>query len=162
MLSSLLEFQTGPDGIPMHRHVRPTPSSACRSGAAAVELAMVTPIFLLLLSGIIEFGQVFRIEHSLSNAARRGARAATVDGVTTEQVESKVIDHCIALMNVSQEDITVTTMLNSDESTNIGSATSGDEITVKVSVPYSRVGLGFFASMLFNTVLHSSCTMERE
>jgi TadE-like protein len=47
-------------------------------GAAAVEMAIVLPLLLMLLLGIIEFGRVFNVQISLSQAAREGARHAAV------------------------------------------------------------------------------------
>ena len=78
-----------------------------RAGAAAVEFAIVLPVFLLLLGGIIEFGQGYMIEHSLSNAARRGSRKAALPGVTNTQVESLVKTHCVNTLKVAAGDVTV-------------------------------------------------------
>lgn len=43
-------------------------------GAAAVEFAIVLPVLLVLLLGIIDFGYAFYVQGALSNAAREGAR----------------------------------------------------------------------------------------
>ncbi len=45
-----------------------------------VEAAFVTPVFFLLIFGIIEFGFLFRNYLSVSNAASVGARSASVAG----------------------------------------------------------------------------------
>ncbi|MBT2500744.1 pilus assembly protein [Agromyces sp. ISL-38] len=47
-------------------------------GAAAVEFALVLPLLLVLVLGILEFGRVFNIQIALSNAAREGARYMAV------------------------------------------------------------------------------------
>ena len=47
-------------------------------GAAAVEFALVLPILLLLVMGIIEFGLIFNSQISLTNAAREGARVMAI------------------------------------------------------------------------------------
>ena len=47
-------------------------------GAAAIEFALVLPILLILILGIFEFGRVFSIQVSLSNAAREGARVMAI------------------------------------------------------------------------------------
>ncbi|MGO4383770.1 TadE/TadG family type IV pilus assembly protein [Specibacter sp. RAF43] len=47
-------------------------------GAAAVEFALLLPILLLLVIGIMEFGRAFNVQISASNAAREGARYAAV------------------------------------------------------------------------------------
>ncbi|MEX5301822.1 TadE/TadG family type IV pilus assembly protein [Kocuria sabuli] len=43
-------------------------------GAAAVEFALVVPVLLLLLLGIIEFGRAYNTQISLTHAARETAR----------------------------------------------------------------------------------------
>lgn len=47
-------------------------------GAAAVELAIILPLLLLLLLGIMEFGRAYNVQISLSQAAREGARHAAI------------------------------------------------------------------------------------
>ena len=48
-------------------------------GAAAVEFALVLPILLLLLGGIIDFGFAFNTQISLTHAAREGVRHYAVE-----------------------------------------------------------------------------------
>jgi Flp pilus assembly protein TadG len=47
-------------------------------GAAAVEFALLLPLLVLLLFGIIEFGLAFNTRIQATNAAREGARMAVV------------------------------------------------------------------------------------
>lgn len=47
-----------------------------RSGSAAVEMALVTPLLLIILFGSVEVGNFFYNEHLLSKAVRDGARYA--------------------------------------------------------------------------------------
>jgi Flp pilus assembly protein TadG len=48
-------------------------------GAAAVELAMVLPVLLLLVCGIVDLGRMSNLEITLSAAAREGARWAALN-----------------------------------------------------------------------------------
>jgi len=48
----------------------------CRSGSAAVETVLATPIMLALLFGSVELGNYFYNEHILVKAVRDGARYA--------------------------------------------------------------------------------------
>jgi Flp pilus assembly protein TadG len=48
-------------------------------GAAAVEFALILPVLILLVLGLIEFSRVYNIQISLSNAAREGARTMAVE-----------------------------------------------------------------------------------
>ncbi len=58
-------------------------------GQAMVEFALILPIFLLILCGIIDFGWLFYNQLSLNNACREGARYAvvnTADGANTQAI----------------------------------------------------------------------------
>jgi Flp pilus assembly protein TadG len=57
-------------------------------GAVAVEFALLAPIFIMLLFGIISFGLVFAQKLALGNGARQGARLGVVSGVTCAQIYS--------------------------------------------------------------------------
>src|SRR5438309_2240325 len=46
------------------------------SGAAIVEMALVTPILVMLLVGIVDFGRVWNAYEVVTNAAREAARIA--------------------------------------------------------------------------------------
>jgi Flp pilus assembly protein TadG len=58
-------------------------------GAAAVEFALVVPVLLTLVIGIINFGFVFAQQISLNNAARQAARYAVVDGRTCSDIKNE-------------------------------------------------------------------------
>ncbi len=133
-----------------------------RRGAAAVEFAVVAPLFLLLLGGIIEFGQAFRIEHAISNASRRGARAGIVDGATSIEIIQNVKAQCSQTLGVSEADVTVQVAVNGDSAADLSQAEEHDEISVTVSIPFSEAGVGFFAKTFSNSVLAATCTFEHE
>ncbi|MEW6446535.1 MAG: TadE/TadG family type IV pilus assembly protein [Bacillota bacterium] len=59
-------------------------------GQATVELALVLPVLLLILFGIMEFGRVFSAYLVITNAAREGARLAAVGGDDTAVVQRVV------------------------------------------------------------------------
>ena len=69
-------------------------------GAAAVEFAIVLPLLLLLIFGIIEFSAVFYNQAVITNASREGARAGIVyrwsedsTGVTAGEIQEVVITY---------------------------------------------------------------------
>jgi Flp pilus assembly protein TadG len=52
----------------------------CERGSQVIELALALPILLVILSGVAEFGLLFRTLSVTANAAREGARIAIVPG----------------------------------------------------------------------------------
>src|SRR3974390_1590511 len=63
---------------------------ARRRGASAVEFAVVAPFFFLLVLGLIEFGRALMVQHMLNNAARIGARVATIEGKANSDVTTAI------------------------------------------------------------------------
>ena len=72
----------GPVHVPADRHVaRTSPRDGrARRGAAAVELAVIMPVFLLLTLGFVDFGRFAYAYIAVTNAARAGAGA----GITSD------------------------------------------------------------------------------
>lgn len=59
----------------------------CRRGSSAVEFAMVLPIFLTIVFGIVVFGSYLAVIHGVQQLAAEAARAS-VAGMTTAQRSS--------------------------------------------------------------------------
>lgn len=59
-------------------------------GAALVEMAMVAPLLLLILFGMIEFGAVFAQFNDVRHGAREGARFAAVNSGSTTAIRDLV------------------------------------------------------------------------
>lgn len=147
--------------MPSHRRFRQFRNTR-RRGTAAVEFAVVAPLFLLLLGGIIEFGQAFRIEHMLSIACRRGTRAAIVDKADAGKVEKNIKDYCAKTLGVKEGDVTVNIAVNGDEQFDLKTAEEGDEIAVTVSLDYAKAGAGFYAHLFSNATLTTTYLLEHE
>lgn len=49
-------------------------------GAAAVEMAIVLPLLLLVLFGLVDFGRAFNAQMQLTQAAREGVRVVVLSG----------------------------------------------------------------------------------
>lgn len=48
-------------------------------GAAAVEFALLAPILVMILFGIVEFGRAYNTQLTLTTAAREGLRVMVID-----------------------------------------------------------------------------------
>ena len=61
-------------------------------GQALVEFALLLPLVMLILIGIVEFGRAWQAKQTLTDAAREGARIAAVGNpqYTTDTVVQKV------------------------------------------------------------------------
>ncbi len=55
-------------------------------GQAVAEVALVLPVLLLVMMGILDFGRAVFAYNTLSNAARDGARVAIVDQTVTSGI----------------------------------------------------------------------------
>jgi Flp pilus assembly protein TadG len=117
-----------------------------RRGAVIVEMALVLPIFLALVLGIIEFGRGLMVGQLVTNAAREGARKAILDGSTNSDITATIQSFLATSANVSTADITVTITVtpapgNSNPGNNIAACQSKDLITIKAQVPFDKVAL---------------------
>src|SRR5687768_7515945 len=67
-----------------------------RRGQAMVEFALIIPIFLLMIFGILDLGRAVYAYSTLNNAAREGARVAAVDQ-TLSHIQSIASGHAVGL-----------------------------------------------------------------
>ena len=105
------------------------------SGQAMAEMAIVLPVFLLLLFGIIQFGIVFNHYLALTDAVRAGARTAAVSRhaacpvcLTKDRVKESA-----ASLTLADGDITVTASPGWE---------TGADVTVTAKYPYAINLLG--------------------
>jgi Flp pilus assembly protein TadG len=62
-----------------------------RSGQALVEFAMIAPILLLLIFGLVDFSRAWSAHHVIADAAREGTRMLVVnEGLTVAQAEAAI------------------------------------------------------------------------
>lgn len=124
-----------------------------RIGAAAVEFAIVLPVFVILVFGMIEYGRMVMVQQVITNASREGARRAVLDGATTSAVQSTVSSYLTnAAVNGGSAAV----------SPDPATAGSGDPVTVTVSVPFSSVSWLPSPMYLGGKILSASTTMRRE
>lgn len=63
-----------------------------RRGQAVVELALIAPILLLIILGIVEFARAWSAHHVIADAAREGARMSAIadDAIGPPEVRAAV------------------------------------------------------------------------
>ena len=123
-----------------------------------VEFALVLPLLLLLVMGIIQFGILFNNYVTLTDGVRAGARQAAVsrglpdpDKAAKDRVKSSA-----AGLDESKLEITVTPYDPED-----GSATwaQGGDVTVEAKYPYS---IALFGVVVMSGKLKSTTTERVE
>ncbi len=123
-----------------------------RNAAAAVELAVVLPIFFLIIFGIVEFGRAMMAQQILINTAREGARACAVSSITAADVERVCKDYAAAC-GIDDIDVTV------DPDPTI--VERGDPVAVSVSAGFTEVSW-FSPFWAGDAVLGSTASMRKE
>lgn len=119
-----------------------------------VEFAIVAPVLLLLVMGMIEYGRLVMVQQVITNATREGARRAVLDGATTAGVET-VVNDFLAASRISGAVVSVAPNPPS-------SANFGDPVTVSVQVPFSEVSWLPTPMFLNETTLSATTVMRRE
>src|SRR2546428_397259 len=111
-------------------------------GQALVELGIVIVLIVTLAMGIIEFGRMFMIINMITNAAREGARVASVMQDSGRNASKQLTPSCSNIANMVRDQIrnvvastagmTVTTAQECAPGTTIPTV----KVTVGGSIPY--------------------------
>ena len=133
---------------------RPTRRSFLRRGAAVVELALVSPIFFVLIFGTIEYGRYVMVQQMLVNAAREGARVRVISG-STDASATTAVNSYLTGCNISTTYVTVTT-------TQLAGSATDTPYKVTVSVPFNRVSWVSTPWFLTGVTMSATSTMRQE
>jgi Flp pilus assembly protein TadG len=120
--------------------------------AAVVEFAIVLPLLITIVLGVIEYGWVFMVRLTMENAAREGCRLAVLQ--TTGEPYSEVLERIADVMDptgVSTYEVSMT------------HATVEDPVeVVRLTLDYDDISLtnGFFGSTNFQ--VSGTCSMRKE
>jgi len=136
-----------------------------RAGQAIVEFALVSPVFILLLFGAIEFGRAYLDMHLLTNAAREGARAGILPGKTEQDVYDAV-DLVLTGAGMEagswQTAVVVTDSEGSVRTEGLSASQEGDKVEVTVTYGF-EVLVGSLIPGWSGTIgLHSTCVFRHE
>jgi Flp pilus assembly protein TadG len=109
-----------------------------RRATACVEFALVLPVLLIFVLGLLEMGRYIEVRQILTSAAEEGARQASTGQVTNAQVIN-VVKGCVAATGLPTTNLTVTVADLSSPGTDVSAATTMDNIQVTVTIPFSNV-----------------------
>jgi Flp pilus assembly protein TadG len=119
------------------------------SGQALVEFALLAPLLILIVMGIIEFGRLWMTMITLSGAAREGARVAVVTAPDVGAVEAAAN----RVLNAAGMGSATVTITGPDPDSN-------NEVTVRVEYTYNVItgsiipGLGDTIQLARSAVMH--------
>jgi Flp pilus assembly pilin Flp len=130
-------------------------------GAELVEFALVLPLMLLTMLGILDFGLLFQRYHVVTNAAREGARLAVLPGYADEDVETRVTQFLVAGGLTD----TPSTTVGAPEFIDVGGQCIVTRpVTVEYPFTYSAIGAlaGYFGSGFSRSGLKATASMRSE
>ncbi len=108
-----------------------------QKGQSLVETALLLPLLLLLLAGLLDLGRAYYVIVALRDAAEEGATYAALAPHDVGGVRSRAVDALGPLVSVHPENVTVMAP----------QLTAGEPVTVTVSYAYEFY-LPFFDSFV--------------
>lgn len=124
----------------------------CEKGGTAVEFAFLMPVFLLLLSGIVQFGLVMFVQNNMSHVARDTSRRLAVGELTAAEAQTTAqgslvnwgIDYTVQVVEPDPSD------------------PDDRDVTVFISAPLEQAALFDILGILGGSDLAASVTMRLE
>ena len=152
--------------------VRLTPRGPARRPAAAViEFAVVVPVLLMFVLGIIEYGRMLMVAQVTTNGSREGARYAVQADTTPNGVDTYVRNY---LKSASIPDTAITTVAieyqladgtwaTANSTTSLTTLSQGTSVRVRVEIDFTKVS--WLPSTVFvpsGTLLKGTTVMRKE
>jgi Flp pilus assembly protein TadG len=133
-----------------------------RSGAVVAEFALIVPFLVVCLNGMAELGQAMLVRQTLNDAARKGCRT----GILPNRASSDIINDVNNILSdnnmpTTGSSATVTILVNG-QPLDASTAGRGDQISVKVSIPFSSVAWTMPIFLSGNSVESETLVMLRQ
>jgi Flp pilus assembly protein TadG len=123
-----------------------------RQGAAVVELAIVLPVFVLMVIGAIDVGRAIMVRHKLVEAARAACRLHAVQDEVSPQQVADIVDRLLEDADLHGYSYTLDPASQADIE-QLGS------VKATVSIPYNDVTWLPTSWFLAGTTISASCVM---
>ena len=130
-------------------------------GSAIVEFAVVCPLLCAILFGIIEYGHLFLVQQTLTNAAREGCRMVVLQTATSPYTEATDrVDQILDAVGISGDEYTLS----------IDDTDTNGQMSIEISVDYDDVTITGVLPTTFlggtdcggEKTLKGRCTMRKE
>ena len=130
-----------------------------RTGAAAVEFAIIAPIIVLFVMGAIEFGRAMFLQQVAISTARAACRDGILASASNSSVQSLVTSR---LQGVGLTGGSSTISVNGQSGGDVSTATAGSPIQISVTIPYAANSWLPSPFYLNGKSLTGSVTMSKE
>lgn len=136
---------------------------ADQSGAEVIEFALVLPLLLLIVMGIIDFGLIFRTYEVITNAAREGARIGVLPGYGNADIIARV-DQYVQAAGLGGPGTATTTPGALQQVAIGGSCISVKPVTVSMTHTYLFLGdiASYFGGSFGTKTLTATSAMRAE
>jgi Flp pilus assembly protein TadG len=134
-----------------------------RRGQALAEMAIILPVLLLMVFGIIEMSNAWRSFQVVTNAAREGARVAILEPPRTDSIINERIEVHLDGGGLDPANATITIQCFDPVGNAAGSVcgVSGYEARIRVDYPFTFDVLGRLAALV-PLNLSSTSSMRKE
>jgi Flp pilus assembly protein TadG len=144
--------------------VTPTQRFGSERGAELIEFALVVPLLLFIIMGIVDFGFMFQRYEVVTNAAREGARIAVLPGYVDADVEARVRSYMTegGVVNTTSNSTVATTDV--PIAAGAGPPMTGKRVEVNYTSPYLFLGplAGWFGGTFTSSNLSAVAIMRDE
>lgn len=111
-------------------------------GAVAVELALLLPVLLLLILGVIEFGRAFNAQITLTHAAREGVRVMAIEDDEAQARDAARNAATSLSPNLTSGDITIDAPCDTPGNQVTMTVTYELETITGIAGPFNMTGIG--------------------
>ncbi len=108
-----------------------------RRGVSVLEAALLMPLMLALIFGVIEFAYVFFVKQTLQSASREGARRGVLSSADNADVQQAVAA-AMEAGGLGSSTYTVTIRSEGGAPAAVDSIPAGQSVIVEVSAPWSQ------------------------
>lgn len=146
-----------------------------------VETALVLPVFLLFILGIVELGHALLVQHVLNSACRQAARVGSTQGNSTATVRTKALTVLGSAVNQNKVQVyvkdasvfdssgtpgTSATALEGMPNIELGTTDARKLFMVRAKVPYKDIAIvpniPYLGSFLDNITIEGQAFMRHE
>ena len=133
---------------PALRHSLLPVFSRDRRGSVAIEMAIVLPVMLLILIGVIQYGNIMYTQHMMVYAAREVARSYSMGEITVAEAQERALDF-LSAGTPPEFDVNV-----------VESGGATNDVTVTIDLPMAEAAIITLPHNLFDGLISAEVTMR--